>query len=331
MTAPAQAIDAFGHENASYLMLQCPQCGGSLAQLRDTSSAEEAVMYCTDCCSPLYCEQGIWRALPPNRACYFARFATDYEHIRAAEGRGSKGSAYYLKLPSCEKSDINYAQWKIRARTFHYLEQHILPLIIKQFQPRLRILDLGAGNGWMSYRLALRGHLPVAVDLLVNDMDGLGATTHYRKRLTTLFPRVQAELDNLPFVSGQFDLVIFNASFHYSENYERTLREALRCTRDGGSVVIADTPWYRFDSSGLKMIHERTVAFAARYGTPSNSINSLEYLTDDRLHRMETCFGIKWQIFKPFYGIRWSLRPLLASLKGRREPSRFRIYLAKAS
>ena len=107
--------------------------------------------------------------------------------------------------------------------------------------------------------------------------------------------------------------------------------DAAFCSAVICSVVIADTPWYRFDSSGLKMIHERTVAFAARYGTPSNSINSLEYLTDDRLHRMETCFGIKWQIFKPFYGIRWSLRPLLASLKGRREPSRFRIYLAKAS
>ena len=39
----------------------------------------------------------------------------------------------------------------------------------------LRILDLGAGNGWMSYRLALQGHLPIAVDLLTNDRDGLGA------------------------------------------------------------------------------------------------------------------------------------------------------------
>ncbi len=331
MTAPPQAVHTSKHEEPSYLMLQCPQCSGSLAQLRDTSSAEEAVMFCTDCCAPLYCEQGIWRALPAHRTCYFARFSKDYERIRTAEGRGSKNSTYYLKLPVCDKSDINAVQWKIRARTFRYLEQSILSSILKRLRPPLRILDLGAGNCWMSYRLALRGHLPVAVDLLTNDMDGLGAAVHYKKRLTTLFPRVQAELDNLPFVSGQFDVVIFNASFHYSENYERTLREALRCTRTGGVVVIADTPWYRHESSGLQMIAERTAAFTARYGIPSNSIHSLEYLTDDRLHSMEMCFGFKWQIFKPFYGMRWSLRPLLASLKNRREPSRFRIYLAPTS
>ena len=92
----------------------------------------------------------------------------------------------------------------------------------------------------MSYRLQSQGHTPVAVDLLTNNQDGLGAATHYTERLGSLFPRVQAELDNLPFADSQFDLAIFNASFHYSENYEKTLAEALRCVRNGGMVVIAD-------------------------------------------------------------------------------------------
>jgi SAM-dependent methyltransferase len=329
MTAHAQAIRTTDHEIPPHLVFRCPQCGGSLAQVSDPFHAEDTSKLCADCCAPFTCEQGIWRALSSDRVRYYASFAKDYERIRAAESRGSKTSSYYLNLPSCERSDINSAQWKIRAHTFHYIEQHILPSFAKQFQPQLRILDLGAGNCWASYRLALSGYQPVAVDLLTNDMDGLGAAIHYKKRLTTLFPRVQAELDNLPFFPEQFDLAIFNASFHYSENYERTLQEALRCIRPGGAVIIADTAWYRNEASGIQMIKERTAAFSARYGTPSNSVPSLEYLTDERLRRLEICFGFTWKIFKPFYGIRWSLRPLIATLKNRREPSSFRIYLAR--
>ncbi len=63
-----------------------------------------------------------------------------------------------------------------------------------RFQGRLRILDLGAGNGWLSNRLAQRGHSLLAVDLLTNPEDGLGAFTNYE----TLFTPVQAEYDRLP-------------------------------------------------------------------------------------------------------------------------------------
>jgi hypothetical protein len=40
---------------------------------------------------------------------------------------------------------------------------------------------------------------PIAVDLLTNDQDGLGAAEHFKQRLPLSFPRFQAELDNLPF------------------------------------------------------------------------------------------------------------------------------------
>ena len=109
----------------------------------------------------------------------------------------------------------------------------------------------------MSYRLALRGHLPVAVDLLTNEQDGLGAAINYTRAVDPLFPRVQAELERLPFPSFGFDLVIFNASFHYSEDYECTFAEALRCTRRGGVVVIADSPWYAKEESGERMVEKK--------------------------------------------------------------------------
>jgi ubiquinone/menaquinone biosynthesis C-methylase UbiE len=310
------------------IQLRCPRCFGPLTHLQNEDCTPHD---CITCRSRLACEQGIWKALLPERVARYSRFVEDYESIRAAEGRGSTNSAYYLALPYRDLSGRLSSQWALRARTFRYIERRILPRISTLVHKELRILDLGAGNGWMSYRLASDGHSPVAVDLLTNDQDGLGAARHYKEKLRSLFPRFQAELDNLPFSDGQFDVVIFNSSFHYSENYEKTLAEALRCVRRNGTVIIADSPWYSDERSGLLMLEERRTLFIRRYGFPSDELKSLEYLTDQRLKDMEQHFNIRWQTHEPYYGIRWLARPLLARLRRTRKPSRFRIYTAKVT
>ena len=319
LTPQAQLKDHY-QEPFAGVMLRCPRCFSLLDNFD-----------CSACGSRLACEQGIWKALLPERRARFARFVENYESIRAAEGRGSTDADYYLALPYRDLSGRLSSQWAIRARTFRYIERKILPRIPTPTQNPLRILDLGAGNGWMSYRLASQGHAPVAVDLLTNDRDGLGAARHYKQRLGFPFPCVQAEVDNLPFADSQFDVAIFNASFHYSENYEKTLAEALRCVRGGGIVLIADTPWYSDERSGLRMLEERRALFIKRYGFPSDELRSLEYLTDKRLGALEQRFHIRWQTHRPNYGMRWQMRPLLAKLRRARKPSRFRIYTAMAT
>jgi SAM-dependent methyltransferase len=311
--------------------LLCWECSAPLAEMTPETRTGSGMRVCPGCTTTTQYRDGIWRALSPQRVTHFSNFIAEYEFIRAAEGRGSIRSEYYLGLPYKDISGRNSDQWTIRARTFHAMEQSILAPLAEFRKRSLRILDLGAGNGWMSFRLALRGHLPIAVDLLTNDQDGLGAATHYSTHIQPLFPRVQADLDRLPFASSIFDLVIFNASFHYSENYERTFAEALRCTCPGGSIVIADTPWYAEEESGRRMVEEKHNHFSATYGFASDSISSLEYLTPERLHRLKNMFELEWSCIKPFYGVRWSLRPLRAKLEGRRPPSQFRIYAARVS
>jgi hypothetical protein len=80
------------------------------------------------------------------------RFLDDYLRIRRAEGRGSDDPAYYLALPYRDLSGKLSAQWVMRGRTYRYFEKRVLG------NTPLDILDLGAGCGWMSYRLSLRGH-----------------------------------------------------------------------------------------------------------------------------------------------------------------------------
>jgi len=325
LSAPEQVISNYTEQGAE-IVLRCPGCFGSIGYLQQ---AEATVIDCSACGLRLRRERGILRALLPDRILRYARFINDYQSIRASEGRGSVESDYYLALPYRDLSGLLSSQWTIRARTFRYIERKLLPRVASLTKTHLRILDLGAGNGWMSYRLQSQGHTPVAVDLLTNNQDGLGAATHYGERLGSLFPRVQAELDNLPFADSQFDLAIFNASFHYSENYEKTMAEALRCVRNGGMIVIADTPWYGDEWSGLRMLEERRALFIQRYGFPSDALRSLEFLTDQRLRAIEQRLPVRWHTHTPYYGIRWHLRPLLASLRRARKPSRFRIYSAK--
>jgi len=318
---------SFASEAApSGVLLICSRCGDTLGPLNRTLNLQDAAIRCTSCDSATECKAGILRALSAERAVYFSRFIADYEAVRAAEGRGSSTAEFYLELPYRDISGHNSNQWTIRARTFRYIQKKIIDAIATVAQRPLNILDIGAGNCWMSYRLALKNHLPVAVDLSTNDRDGLGSAVHYTGILPTLFPRVQSDLDHLPFCSGSFDLVIFNASFHYSEDYHKTLAEALRCTILGGTVLIADSPWYSNEDSGRQMLVERRAQFTARYGFPSDSIKSLEYLTDGHLRSLESDFGLKWKIHKPFYGLHWALRPLRARLAHRREPSHFNIY-----
>ena len=323
--APRSA--AVGHSRQA-LELQCPCCNGSLGRLSAPEAKTGYPLFCSGCDFELWCLSGIWRALPPEREMYFERFISEYQAVRSAEGRGSNESTYYLDLPYHDATGRNSAQWTIRSHSFSYLERKILPAIEAQHKGGMDVLDLGAGNCWLSYRLALRGHRAVAIDLLTNQDDGLGAAAHFRGQLQLLFPRFQAEVDRLPFHDSQFDVAIFNASFHYSENYEATLAEALRCLRSTGVVIIADSPWYSNDASGQEMLAQRRAHFVARYGFASDSLTSLEYLTDERLRVLEHRCGVSWQRHSPYYGLRWSMRPWVAKLRRRREPSQFRIYLA---
>jgi SAM-dependent methyltransferase len=306
------------------LVLRCPRCCNPLEGGRRSSG-----LACTGCSFQLCEREGIGLALPPERQEYYAKFIAEYERIRAAEGRGCQTSDYYLALPYQDLSGRNRAQWKIRGRTFSYLDNRILPAIQSEAGRDARVLDVGSGNGWLSYRLALMGFRPVAVDLLVNDQDGLGAAQHYQDHLDTMFPRFQAESAHLPFASAQFDAVIFNASFHYAESYTVTLLEALRCLKTGGMIVVADSPWYSKKSSGEQMLVERRSSFLARFGTLSNSIPSQEFLTEESLKDLEFRLGLRWRFHTPFYGLRWIMRPWSARLHRRREPARFRIYTVR--
>ncbi|MGH9523337.1 MAG: class I SAM-dependent methyltransferase [Terriglobales bacterium] len=298
--------------------LRCPYCGRDFAEV----DIFAVIRIRCECGFTLRNDGGIVRALVPESAAYFEQFVREYGEVRAREGR-SGDDAYYLALPFEDRTGRNSWQWSIRAKTFRYFTSRVLSRIERHSGKPLDVLDIGAGNGWLSYRMTLRGHRCAAVDLLDNAWDGLGAAHHYRSHSKSPFALLQAEMDRLPFADRQFDLIIFNASFHYSTDYVRTVRESLRCLRPGGSIVMLDTPYYHHESSGAAMVREREGEFQRKYGFRSNSVPSSEFVSRGTLDRLARDCGIRWQVFKPWYGWNWALRPWKARLRRRRQPSKF--------
>lgn len=304
----------------SPFLFACPACRHPLTAV----SADQ--LLCPQDGYRFSCQDGIWRFLLPERAAYFRHFVDVYETVRQAEQWGSEKSGYYRHLPEVPREDPHYRLWQIRGRSFRALRQQVLPLLSRDGQRPLTILDVGAGNCWLSYRLAAMGHAVMAVDLLLNERDGLGARQHYPLSFTA----VQAEFDRLPLVEKQIDLVIFNGSFHYAADYKQTLHETLRVLKAKGAFVIMDTPVYHDGQSGQRMVAEREALFRRQFAVDSQVLPHENYLTFARLAELEAELALHWQLIRPCYGWRWALRPWLARLRRQREPATFLLLVGQA-
>jgi SAM-dependent methyltransferase len=172
-------------------------------------------------------------------------FLDQYRAVRARDGYVRHDAAFYRALPTVSSDDPQRAIWQLRQRSFASLLGF---LAARPHQPTT-VLDLGAGNGWLSHRLSLAGCRVVAVDVLDDDCDGLGAARHY----DVAFARIRADFDELPLAPRQFDVVVFNGSLHYAPNVGATLAHAAHCLVDDGALAVLDSPTFISAADGERM------------------------------------------------------------------------------
>ena len=210
----------------------------------------------------------------------------------------------------------------------------VMPLARAAGARPLRVLDAGAGNGWLCYRLTRLGHDAVALDLRDDDIDGLGAAAGYRDELERMFASVAAAFETLPIRSRIFDIVVFNASLHYAQTLHAVLSEAVRVTTSGGRLVILDSPFYAVESDGVAMVTEKHAQAVARFGERAGDLLGLpfiEFLTRQRLHDASVGLPLQWRRHRVRYPLWYEARPLIARLRRRRAPSRFDVWEATVS
>lgn len=259
-----------------------------------------------------------------------SRFRTAYGAHRAAEGRGLD-PATMRQLPYLSMGPLA-KQWAVRARTFDaFVSRVVRPMARRSGRP-LRVLDLGAGNGWLSWRVSLAGHEAVALDIRDDRVDGLGAAAAYLESADGRFDRVVASFESLPIAGERFDIVVFNASLHYALDLATALGDARRVARPGGRVVILDSAFYAREADGEQMLVEKRRDAAGRFGARADVLMSLpfiEYLTPARLAEASGRLGLTWRRHRVRYPLWYELRPLVARLRGRRPPSRFDLWEAQ--
>jgi len=106
-----------------------------------------------------------------------------------------------------------------------------------------RVLELGAGTGFLSINLALAGCLDGATLTVTDISPGMldVCVENGRRHGVTLIPEV-GDAEALPFPDASFDLVIGHAFLHHLPDPGAALAEAYRVLVPGGTLVIAGEP-----------------------------------------------------------------------------------------
>ncbi|HXW06650.1 MAG TPA: class I SAM-dependent methyltransferase [Vicinamibacterales bacterium] len=100
--------------------------------------------------------------------------------------------------------------------------------------PGERLLDLGAGSGWVSEWLQRLHVDSVAVDLSIDLLRVAGERLPRPGRL------VAGDLELLPFGDGVFDAAASLNAFHHLQDMRQALREVYRVLKPGGRVLFSE-------------------------------------------------------------------------------------------
>jgi SAM-dependent methyltransferase/uncharacterized protein YbaR (Trm112 family) len=294
----------------------CPECR------RPIAADSDGGFRCASCSEHFPWRDGIFRFLTPRRAEAAAPFVRQYRAVRAKDGHRERIPEFYRTLPMVTREHRCAAEWRIRRESYGQLQARALPAV---WQGPIHVLDVGAGCGWLSHRLASFGHCAVAVDQLDDDAYGLGVCRHYPVPLAA----VQADFDALPLDESQFEVVVLNSSLHYSYDPAATLREARRTMVAGGTLVVMDSPMFATERDGRAMVDQQREAMRAEHGAAGAEQSGIGFLTYDTLDQAATALGLRARFFPSHGPIAWQLRRQLARLRLKRAPAAFGVWVAQ--
>ncbi len=292
-------------------------CPGCSAFLDGTATG----LRCPSCSGDYERRAGVYRLLSPDRLAQLEPFLAQYRHVRLRDGYRTDDPDYYRRLPDVDDRHPQADIWRVRRDTFGRLCGRVLA---RRDDRSLTVLDLGAGNGWLSHRLAALGHRVVALDWLDDAVDGLGVWPRYPSR----FVCVQADFDRAPFAPAQFDLVVFNGSLHYAPDVMATIIGAARQVAPGGALLVMDSPTFRRAADGQAMLRRADQQLRSEYGLEDVVRQGAGYLTFSDLWRAAGELGLGSRFFRSSGGLGWSLRRLVGGLKMRRGPAAFGLWVA---
>jgi SAM-dependent methyltransferase len=291
----------------------CPEC-------RLPCHLEPPDGFACSACKRLFpYSDGIYRFLTPQRKAAAAPFEEQYRVVRLRDGHRFDRIERLRALPDVPPADANAGEWSIRKAS--------LARLMGIAASDARVLDLGAGCGWLSHRFAATGRRAVAVDRFDDDIDGLGAA----RRFDVPFAAVQADFDALPFTAGQFDLVVLNASLHYAPDPSSTLAHAREMLAAGGSLAVMDSPMFTHDSAGQAMVAaQRRTSWTVNGEDGAAAIQpGFGFLTFDLLERAAAALDLRARFYPSRGPLGWRLQRQVGRFRLGRAPAAFGVWVAR--
>ncbi len=224
-------------------LLRCPHCSSTGMQLEISSRDEREVRegrLCCGSCREHYTIEGGIPDLQFGRSSVVEREVQAWEGMLAVENflpeHHAHAQAWNRALPYLEGMEGSPAEqetWKRHGDNF-------FRFIDKLQLDGARVLEIGAGRCWASAALARRGAQVVALDVMRKMYMGLATADLYLEK--SYFERVLADMHNLPFADGAFDVVFATATLHHAYDPDKMLREFKRVLRPGGVVLAVNEP-----------------------------------------------------------------------------------------
>ena len=270
-------------------LLACPCCLGTMARQPHDALA------CRNCGRRFPAEEGMPSLVSTTRRPALDAFTSRYRCARLKEGWRPLGRAERLALPEGAPEGYPPLYWPVRRQTYEALLGFLGDTGMEP--TACPAADVGAGTGWLAYRLAQRGHPSLALDGSLDIDFGLGASGPYVSACRPRLLPVRADLDALPLRPGALTLVLFNASLHYASDVGHTLGRAARALTPGGHLLILDTPIYRQPRSGTAEANQR--------------------LAQGELIAQLTAAGLEPSVLSVFRGFRWLAYQTRHVLRGR--------------
>jgi ubiquinone/menaquinone biosynthesis C-methylase UbiE len=144
-----------------------------------------------------------------------------------------------------------------------------------------KFLEIGTGTGRLALPLALKGYSVTGVDISTAMME------RFRQKLSELeqagrhldVKLIEADMHDLPFNEGAFDAVIAAHVFHLVSDPWRTVQEALRVLRGGGSLLVCGD---MITSQGTHSVNGKWREIVRRrFGTVPSSAEATDQLLRD--------------------------------------------------
>lgn len=216
--------------------LRCAACGEpglAMAEAaRDTLEVVEGEIHCAACGHMMCIEGGVVDGTHPQAAAIAVREAAgNARFIEETSPEYPHDDDWLLRLP--------YSLYHVPPEKGRDLISNLGALMDEAgWGKGNRILELGAGNCWGTWRVAARGADVVATDISRVKYHGLDSGRVMIDGHGHYFERVTTEMERLPFVDQSFDGVLIYAALHHSNNMPGTLQEIYRVLRPGGVALI---------------------------------------------------------------------------------------------